>query len=44
MTEIQHGLEGVVVAGDVEKRVEKRTVSIAGSPDPQAGLNAPEGA
>jgi 3-oxoacid CoA-transferase subunit A len=37
-------VQRVVVAGDVEKRVEKRTVSIAGSPDPQAGLNAPEGA
>ncbi|BBE22301.1 putative succinyl-CoA:3-ketoacid coenzyme A transferase subunit A [Arthrobacter sp. MN05-02] len=37
-------VQRVVVARDVEKRVEKRTVSIGGAPDSGAGLNAPEGA
>lgn len=37
-------VQRVVVAPEVEKRIEKRTVSLHGAPDPQAGLNAPEGA
>ncbi|THJ67751.1 CoA transferase subunit A [Arthrobacter echini] len=37
-------VQRVVVAPDVEKRIEKRTVSLRGTPDPQAGPTAPEGA